>query len=117
MYVEILIPITLFITIGLVLYKVVEQNNLTKRKMIEAGMNPNEAIEHNKEQKFSVSSYKPAGLFIGVGLGLLLSYFFQVLFNLDDPDALYFGLTALFGGLGLVAGQNLANAQLKKEKS
>src|ERR1700742_2191186 len=66
--------------------------------MIERGMDP----RRYKPQSAPYQTLKWGLLLVGAGVGLCLAYIVQTLIFHDyDNPAMYFGLIAVFGGLGL----------------
>lgn len=77
--------------------------NKENMAMIERGMDP----KANKKQKEANPSktLKDALLFIGAGLGLVLAVLITQALQLQNgaKTATYFGLIAIFGGLGMLS--------------
>ncbi len=108
------IPITFFITVSLMIYRVVEQENQTKRKMIEAGMNPNDQTK--TKRRFGFGALKAGALMIGLGLGLFLAKLLEDIFHIANPEAIYFGLILIFGGAGLLIAHKIARKQEQEDE-
>jgi len=94
--VGILVPIALFAMIFGIVY-------LTKRErmaMIERGMDP----RRYKPQSAPFQNLKWGLLLVGAGVGLFLAYILdRTVFTktMEDNEAIYFSLIAIFGGAGL----------------
>jgi len=105
--IALLIPILVPLAAFLMVYFINKEENQTKRKMIENGMNPKES--DSPGQKYGALKF--GGLLIGAGVGLALATVLSDALNLQDRDGLYFGLIALFGGVGLVIAHQVARKQ------
>jgi hypothetical protein len=80
--------------------------------MIERGMDP----RRYKPQSAPFQNLKWGMLLVGAGVGLFLAYLLdRTVFKstMDDNEAIYFALIAIFGGLGLFASYRVE----KKETS
>lgn len=98
-----LVPIVLFISMFGALYGIFYIRSRENLAMLEKGFNPRD--EHKHATK-SFASLKIGLLLVGAGLGLFTAYMIDhnVLQRpaFDDNPAIYFALTAVGGGLGLV---------------
>jgi hypothetical protein len=76
--------------------------NKENMAMIERGINPNE--KKLRRSADPSRTLRNALMFIGAGLGLLLAIMFTKMFNMngDEGTGVYFGLIAMFGGLGML---------------
>ncbi len=94
-----LIPI--FITLGLfaMIFGIVYMRSRENLSMIEKGMNPKQYA--NRPAPFR--SLKTGLLLLGAGLGLLIAFFIAENMTTRHPQAIYFALIAIGGGLGLVS--------------
>lgn len=109
----VLIPILVPLGVFLMIYAVSKQESEVKKKMIENGMNPKDI----SGRKLGSGALKAGGLLIGGGLGLFLAKMLDSTGSFGhDPEAIYFGLIALFGGIGLVIAHNVARKQYKEDK-
>ena len=94
-----LVPITLFVSIALMVLGIVYFRTRENMAMIEKGMNPKDKI--GKPAPFI--SLKFGLLLVGAGSGLLLAYLIDTLaIKAHDTEAIYFALIAIGGGLGLL---------------
>lgn len=104
-----IVPIALF----LMIYFIEKEKSSVKKKMLENGINP----EDNRSKGFGGGSLKWGGLLIGGGLGLFLAKLLEENLGYSDTDPLYFGLIALFGGIGLVVAHNIARKQYREDNN
>ena len=98
----ILIPIIISLGAFALVFGLRYLSNKERMGMIEKGLTP-EAPQ--KRPSRPLQSLKWGLIISGVGFGLLLSFIFTNYFisiTRDDAAAIYFGLIAMFGGLGLV---------------
>ena len=107
-----LIPIVVPIAVFLMIYFVNREEADVKRKMIENGMNPKDV----SSRKFGGGALKFGGLLVGAGLGLFLAKMLETAMAMTDPEAIYFGLIFLFGGVGLILAHNYARKQFREDK-
>lgn len=94
--VGILVPLSFFAMI----FGIVYLSKREKLAMIERGMDP----RRYKPQSAPFQNLKWGLLFIGAGLGLFLaSVLDKTVFkeSMDDNEAIYASLVAIFGGIGL----------------
>ena len=110
--IAVLIPIVVPIGAFLMIYAITKQESEVKKKMIENGMNPKDA----NAKRFGGGALKFGGLLIGGGLGLFLAKLIETYANMNEPEAIYFGLIALFGGVGLVVAHNFARKQFREDQ-
>jgi O-antigen/teichoic acid export membrane protein len=107
--VAILVPIALFVMIFGIVY-------LSKRErmaMIERGMDP----RRYKVQSAPFQNLKWGLLLIGAGIGLFLAYILdRTTFRatMDDNEAIYFALIAIFGGAGLTLSYKIEKKEEEK---
>src|ERR1700748_2911079 len=103
----ILVSIALFTMIFGIVY-------LAKRErmaMIERGMDP----RRYKPQSAPFQNLKWGLLLVGAGVGLFLAYLLdRTVFKstMDDNEAIYFALIAIFGGLGLFASYRIEKKEI-----
>ena len=91
-----LIPIILGIGAVVMVIFIRKYMHDERMAMIEKGVGP-DALPKNR----SYSGVQFGFLFIGAGVGLLIGYFLDRSFRMDEVA--YFSMIFLFGGLGLVA--------------
>ena len=79
--------------------------------MIERGMDP----RRYKPQSAPFQNLKWGLLLVGAGVGLFLAYLLdRTIFKstMDDNEAIYFALIAIFGGLGLFASYRIEKKEI-----
>jgi uncharacterized protein YneF (UPF0154 family) len=79
--------------------------------MIERGMDP----RRYKPQSAPFQNLKWGLLLVGAGVGLFLAYLLdRTVFKstMDDNEAIYFALIAIFGGLGLFASYRIEKKEI-----
>jgi len=97
----VLIPILVPIAMFAMVFGIVYLYKRERMAMIERGMDPRNYKPHAR-QSAPYQTLKWGLLLIGAGLGLCLAYTLdRSIFHDDDNPAMYFGLIAVFGGLGL----------------
>ncbi len=103
MHGEVFIPITLFISLAILIAAIAHYRTRENLAMIERGMNPKLHVAPKSPYRYQ----KWALLLIGAGLGLFLAYILDVFvmrhIDHNNPVAIYFSLIAIGGGLGLLA--------------
>ncbi|MEE9288249.1 MAG: DUF6249 domain-containing protein [Bacteroidota bacterium] len=114
MFLEILIPITLFVAIAAILWKYFEGRHRERMTIIEKGLNPADYKELYRRQE-SVSNplrnLKWGLLFTFVGIGVFIGLWLDKFSALGDEFVISFMLIA--GGLALLLYYRIA---LKKSK-
>jgi hypothetical protein len=79
--------------------------NKERMAMIDKGLDPGAA----SPPKSGTGSIVAGGLLIGGGIGLLMGFFLDKAFAMDDTG--YFSMLFIFGGLGLILGRKFANKE------
>lgn len=97
---EFLIPIALSLGGFAMIFGIRYLVNKERMALIERGINPREGQSAPKP----FLSLKFGLLFVGLGIGLLISLFTVILTHMEEEEAvaLYFGCLSIFGGLGLI---------------
>lgn len=102
---EVVIPVSLFLTIGASLFGFRYLTNKERMAMIERGLDP---VINTKSTKYF--ALKLGLLLLGAGLGLFIAYnldnaVFTEAEKLNDNAnvPLYFSMIGIFGGLGLLS--------------
>lgn len=72
--------------------------NTERLAMIEKGVDPTLFAKRRRDSSFPL---RTSLLFIGAGMGLLMAYFLDRAFNMQEVA--YFSMLFIFGGLGLGA--------------
>jgi H+/Cl- antiporter ClcA len=89
------IPIVAIIAISVLIIYLRKYENEERMSMIEKGINP---LEMTKVRNTSIP-LRFALLAIGIGCGLLIGYFLDRAFRMEEVA--YFSMIFIFGGLGL----------------
>ena len=111
-FIPILIPLGAFAMVFGLRYL----SNKERMAMIERGMTP---TEPQRRTSRPLQSLKWGLIVCAVGVALLTAFFITnyVLMTSDDKStAIYFGLIAIFGGLGLIISYNFEKRHEEKEK-
>jgi len=111
--IAIMVPLGFFAMI----FGIVYLQKREKMAMIERGMDP----RRFKPQSAPYQNLKWGLLLIGAGLGLFLAFVLDrtvFVASMDDNEAIYFSLIAIFGGLGLFTSYRIEKKEiLDKETS
>lgn len=99
---EVLIPLTLFISVAITIIFMRKFLNEERLAAIEKGADPNIF----KFRASNTLALKVGLLFIGVGLGILFGNILESNFNLEEEVA-YFSMIFIFGGAGLLLSHKL----------
>lgn len=99
--------------IFLFMYKVNQNDNDIKRKMIDAGMNPKDLL---KKKGSGPKALKNGALFIGIGLALLIARLIDVSLKLADSEVIYFALMGIFGGSALIIAHQINRKQERDDR-
>lgn len=99
--------------IFLFMYKVNQNDNDIKRKMIDAGMNPSDLL---KKKGSGPRALKNGALFIGVGLALFIARLIDVSLKLPDSEVIYFALIGIFGGAALIIAHQINRKQERNDR-
>ena len=103
---EILIPITMFLAIGVVLYHYVKTRHTERMAIIEKGLN-DEQLRYFKTRKRGIDSgwsIKLGSVLIGVGLAVVIG----AMVPYDIQDSITVGLIFMLPGIGLLLVYKLA---------
>jgi F0F1-type ATP synthase assembly protein I len=103
-----LIPIVSVISAIVMIIYLRRYENQERMAMIEKGVSPDLFA---KRQRSASSTLRFALLFIGAGVGLLLGYFLDSAFRMDEVA--YFSMLFIFGGLGLGAAYMIEEKKLR----
>ncbi len=99
---EVLIPLTLFISVAITIIFMRKFLNEERLAAIEKGADPNVF----KFRSPNTLALKIGLLFIGVGMGILFGNILESNFNLEEEVA-YFSMIFIFGGAGLLISHKL----------
>ena len=110
----ILIPILIGLGAFAMIFGLRYLDNKERMAMIERGMDPR---LKQKRTSRPLQTLKWGLLISGVGLGLFLAYFLDnYALGGQENEAIYFGLIALFGGLGLILSYRFEKSFEDKQK-
>lgn len=101
--IAVFIPIVIALGAFLMIWGTRYLENKENMAMIERGIDP--ATTRRRRRNADPSqTLKNALMFVGAGIGLLLALMFSKSFNLEEGEktAVFFGLIAIFGGLGML---------------
>jgi len=91
----IMIPIISVIGLFITMIYIRKFQNLERMAIIEKGLSP----DLFKQESSTAGTLRGAMLLIGAGLGLLLGYWLDRSFNMEEVG--YFAMLFIFGGAGL----------------
>lgn len=103
-----LIPIIISIGVFITIIYIRKFSNLERMAIIEKGMDP--AIF--KKESSSAPTLRTALLLIGAGVGLLLGYFLDRAFDMEEVA--YFAMIFIFGGAGLGIAYLIEEKKMRK---
>lgn len=101
---EALIPIIMFLTVGAILAGVILTRHRERMTIIEKGLRPEDMkalYERSTQRPNPLSALKWGMVFLAIGLAVLAGMVLRDTYFVDE--AVYPGLIALLGGLGLIA--------------
>lgn len=113
---EVLVPIFLFLVIGVVLGTWILTRHKERIAAIDKGLSSEEVkalFARQPAQAGGLGSLKWGLVFIFVGAAVLFGMYFRATYMVEE--SIYAGLIALFGGVGLVVFYLLARRQSKKQ--
>jgi hypothetical protein len=108
----IMIPIISIVGFFIMIIYLRKYENQERMAMIEKGVSPDIFVKKMRDTSVSLRS---SLLLIGVGIGILLGYFLDRTFNMDEVG--YFSMLFIFGGLGLGAAYLIEENKLKRQQS
>jgi len=108
----IMIPITAIIGTFTMIVYLRRFENVERMAMIEKGVDP--ALFTQKKRANTSGPLRASLLFIGAGLGLLIAYFLDQAFNMEEIA--YFSMLFIFGGLGLGAAYLVEEKKIKEDR-
>jgi len=102
--IAVFIPIVVSLGAFLMIWGTRYLENKENMAMIERGIDP-ASMRRRRRNADPSQTLKNALMFVGAGIGLLLALMFSKSFNLEEGEktAVFFGLIAIFGGLGMLA--------------
>jgi len=110
------VMVPIFITLGAfaMVFGLRYLSNKERMAMIEKGMTPVEPVKRSRP----LATLKWGLILLGVGLGLFLAFYITTYVLQTDEEhstPIYFGLIAIFGGLGLVVSYLFEKRHEEKE--
>jgi len=93
----IMLPIIISLGAFVMIVFIRKYDSIERMAMIEKGINP----ENFKLEKARDRSPRWGFLLIGIGVGLLIAYFLDRAYNMEEIA--YFSMGFIFGGIGLTA--------------
>ena len=107
----IMIPIVALIGAFTMVVYLRRYENQERMAMIEKGVDPK--LFNMRRKQNSSFSLRAALLLIGGGIGLLLGYFLDMSFRMEEVG--YFSMLFIFGGIGLGASYLIEERKIKDE--
>jgi VIT1/CCC1 family predicted Fe2+/Mn2+ transporter len=106
------VPITAIAGAFIMIVYLRRYENTERMAMIERGVDP--ALFTKKKRESSSGTLRAALLFIGAGIGLLIAYFLDRAFNMEEVA--YFSMLFIFGGLGLGTAYLVEERKIREEQ-
>jgi hypothetical protein len=107
----VMVPIVLFICAAIVWIFLRKFENQERMSMIEKGIDP-KSFRLNRTRDTS-GALRASLLLIGAGAGLLMGYFLDSTFYMEEVA--YFSMLFIFGGLGLGASYLIEEKKIRDE--
>ena len=111
-FIGVFIPIIFIAGLFIMIVYLRRYENAERMAMIEKGVGP-ELFSTRRKRNTSVALHTSL-LFIGAGIGLLIAYFLDRAFYMEEVA--YFSMLLIFGGLGLGAAYVIEEKKAKQEK-
>lgn len=111
-YFGVMVPIIIVITIPIIVIYLRRYENEERMAMIEKGVDP--ALFATKKKGSSSLPLRLSLLFVGAGLGLLMGYFLDRAYHMEEVA--YFSMLFIFGGLGLGAAYIIEEKKYRQEE-
>lgn len=108
----IMIPIIAIISAVIMIVYLRKFENIERMAMIEKGIDP--ALFAKKQRGGNSGPLRASLLFIGAGLGLLIAYFLDRAYNMEEVA--YFSMLFIFGGIGLGVAYLVEEKKIKEEQ-
>lgn len=109
----VMIPIILIIGVVIMIVYLRKYENVERMAMIDKGVDPQ--FFNVRKTGNSTGPLRAALLFIGAGLGLLLGYFLDQAFDMEEVG--YFSMLLICGGIGLGGSYLIEEKKIKEEKA
>jgi hypothetical protein len=107
----VMIPIIGIIGLVITIIYLRKFENEERMAMIDKGVDP---VLFAKKTRNTSGALRASLLLIGAGIGLLLGYFLNYKFDMQEVG--YFSMCFIFGGAGLGAAYIIEEGRIKKEK-
>ncbi|MBX2963776.1 MAG: hypothetical protein KF687_14795 [Cyclobacteriaceae bacterium] len=107
----VMIPIVAIISVFTMIIYLRRYENTERMAMIEKGVDP--TLFTTKRKGGTSGTLRASLLFIGAGLGLLIAYFLDRTYNMEEVA--YFSMLFIFGGMGLGLAYLIEEKKLKEE--
>jgi hypothetical protein len=108
----IMIPIVAIVGFFMMIIYLRRFENAERMAMIEKGVDP--SLFAKKQRGNSSGPLRASLLFMGAGVGLLIAYFLDRAYNMEEVA--YFSMLFIFGGLGLGAAYLVEEKKIKEEQ-
>ena len=108
----VMIPIVAIISVFTMIVYLRRYENTERMAMIEKGVDP--SLFTKKQRGGTSGTLRASLLFIGAGAGLLIAYFLDRTYNMEEVA--YFSMLFIFGGLGLGAAYLIEEKKIKEER-
>ena len=106
----IILPIIISLGAFVMIVYIRKFSNLERMAIIEKGLNP----DFFKEEQSTSGALRASLLLIGAGFGLLLGYWLDRSFNMEEVG--YFSMLFIFGGIGLGLAYIIEERKAKSKK-
>lgn len=110
---SIMIPIVAIIGTFIMVVYLRRFENAERMSMIEKGVDP--TLFTKKQRSNSSGTLRASLLFMGAGFGLLIGYFLDRAYGMEEVA--YFSMIFIFGGIGLGAAYFVEEKKIKEEKN
>lgn len=108
----IMIPIVAIVGAFVMIVYLRRFDNTERMAMIEKGVDP--SLFAKRQRGNSSGPLRASLLFIGAGIGLLIAYFLDRAYNMEEVA--YFSMLFVFGGLGLGGAYLVEEKKIKEEQ-
>ena len=109
----VMIPIIFIIGMVIIVIYLRKYENEERMAMIDKGVDPQ--FFNVKKAGNNTAPLRASLLFIGAGLGILMGYFLDRSFDMEEVG--YFSMLFIFGGIGLGGSYLIEEKKIKEEKA
>ena len=109
----VMIPIIFIVGAVVIVVYLRKYENQERMAMIDKGVDPQ--FFNVKRMRNNTGPLRAALLFIGAGVGLLMGYFLDRTFDMEEVA--YFSMLLIFGGIGLGGSYLIEEKKIKEEKA